>query len=223
MIDRLFEIYDGRSHFWQWDTRQKIKVLDNRITEIRFSNYGGSKAKRRAVYTDKNGDSICDVPDVVLQQPKNIIITACVSNYDNVKSLDEESSDDKISYTTIGMNKIAVSKQPKPESYFTGDDTDENDALTQLALLSAQIRDIERSKLIKVFDTPEAASEWAIENEVTGMVVLVKYNTKIIANTVGKDYSITPICNADNEMITINFDGGSAFGVYTDPDKEDGD
>ena len=38
MSQNIFKIYDGRTNFWQWDTKQKLIVLDDCITEVRFSN-----------------------------------------------------------------------------------------------------------------------------------------------------------------------------------------
>lgn len=48
-------IDDGRTNFWQWDTKQKLIVLDDSITEVRFSNRNMEHSKRRPVYTDNDG------------------------------------------------------------------------------------------------------------------------------------------------------------------------
>ena len=52
MPQNIFKIYDGRTNFWQWDTKQKLIVLDDRITEVRFSNRNMEHSKRRIVYKD---------------------------------------------------------------------------------------------------------------------------------------------------------------------------
>lgn len=51
----IFTIYDGRTNFWQWGTKQKIIVLDDSITEVRFSNRNMEHSKRCPVYTDNDG------------------------------------------------------------------------------------------------------------------------------------------------------------------------
>ena len=38
MPPNIFKIYDGRTSFWQWDTNQKLIVLDETIDEVHFSN-----------------------------------------------------------------------------------------------------------------------------------------------------------------------------------------
>ena len=55
MPQNIFKIYDGRTNFWQWDTKQKLIVLDDSITEVHFSNRNMEHSKRRPVYKDNDG------------------------------------------------------------------------------------------------------------------------------------------------------------------------
>ena len=104
MPQNMFKIFDGRTNFWQWDTKQKLIVLDERITEVRFSNDNIEHSKRRPIYIDSNGVRVCDVPDVLLQSPKNIIAYACIKDVDG-------------SWSTVTSIKFAVIKQQKPVDY----------------------------------------------------------------------------------------------------------
>ena len=63
------------------------------------------------------------------------------------------------------------------------------------------------------FDTVEAASQWAQEAQKSGMIVVVRIDGKWIAHMVEDDYSVTPICNCDGEMVEVDiYDGGDADG-----------
>lgn len=104
MSQNIFKIYDGRTNFWQWDTKQKLIVLDNRITEVRFFNGSTAHSKRKPIYTDSSGVRVCDVPDALLELPQNIIAYACVKNADG-------------SWCTVNSMKFAVIKQPEPADY----------------------------------------------------------------------------------------------------------
>lgn len=110
MPQNIFKIYDGRTNFWQWDTKQKLIVLDDRITEVRFSNRDMGHSKRRPVYKDSNGDRICNVPDILLQLPKNLVAYACIKQEDGTCS-------------TVKAVKFAVVRQPIPTDYVCEQDT----------------------------------------------------------------------------------------------------
>ena len=104
MPTSMFKIYDGRTSFWQWDTKQKLIVLDESVTEVHFSNRNMEHSKRRPVYTDKDGVRICNVPDMLLQLPKNLIAYACIKNDDGTCS-------------TVKAVKLAVYRQPITTDY----------------------------------------------------------------------------------------------------------
>lgn len=99
MPQNIFKIYDGRTNFWQWDKNQKLIVLDESITEVRFSNKNMTHSIPENVYTDRNGLRVCNVPDVLLTIPKNLLAYVC---------------DDEVVVKTV---KFAVVPQPIPSDY----------------------------------------------------------------------------------------------------------
>ena len=50
MPQNIFKIYDGRTNFWQWDTGQKLIVLDESVTQVHFSNKDMNHSIDRDVY-----------------------------------------------------------------------------------------------------------------------------------------------------------------------------
>ena len=99
MPQKIFKIYDGRTNFWQWDTKQKLIVLDNSITQVHFSNKNMTRSIPRDVYTDKDGVRVCDVPSDLLKAPINLTAYACTND------------------TTTKSVKFAVVYRQKPGDY----------------------------------------------------------------------------------------------------------
>lgn len=201
MSQNIFKIYDGRTSFWQWDTKQKLIVLDERITEVRFSNRNMEHSKRRPVYTDNDGVRICNVPDVLLQLPKNLIAYACVKNEDG-------------SCSTVKAVKFAVSRQPIPTDYICEQDAVVEDILMRLELLESLLKDVEAGaqELNKFTDIVDAA-KWAVENGQAGDIVVVKLDAGWVPHVVEDDKSLNPICNCEGEVVIVNLaDGGDADG-----------
>lgn len=97
----IFEIYDGRTSFWQWDTGQKLIVLDESITQVHFSNKNMNYTISKDVY-EYEEKRVCDIPDIVLQSPNNLVAYAYIC-------------DAKSGYT-IKSVKFAVIKRPAPYS-----------------------------------------------------------------------------------------------------------
>lgn len=128
MPQNIFKIYDGRTNFWQWDTKQKLIVLDDRITEVRFSNRNMEHSKRRDVYVDSNGVRICNVPDILLQLPKNLIAYACIDGENGAMS-------------TVKSVKFAVMRQPIPANYICEQDEDLEERLTEIDIKLDVIND----------------------------------------------------------------------------------
>ena len=62
MPQNIFKIFDGRTNFWQWDTGQKLIVLDDSITEVHFSNRDMNHSIQRNVY-ELNGQRVVNIPD----------------------------------------------------------------------------------------------------------------------------------------------------------------
>jgi hypothetical protein len=200
MPQNIFKIYDGRTSFWQWDTKQKLIVLDDRITEVRFSNRNMEHSKRRPVYTDGDGLRICNVPDLLLQLPKNLIAYACIKNEDG-------------SCSTVKAVKFAVNRQPIPSDYVCEQDAVIENILVRLELLETLIKDIESGdkSWVKFTNMVDAAT-WAVESGEPGDVIVIRLEEGWVPHVVEDDKSLSPICNCDGEMVTINMDGDNANG-----------
>lgn len=205
MPQNIFQIYDGRTNFWQWDTKQKLIVLDDRITEVRFSNRDMEHSKRRPVYTDSNGVRICNVPDLLLQLPKNLIAYACIKNDDG-------------SCSTVKAVKFAVHRQPIPTDYVCEQDAIIENVLLRLELLEALIKDIQSgNKSWNKFSNIVEAATWAVESGDPGDIVVVRLEEGWVPHVVEDDKSLSPICNCNGEMVVIDiYDGGDADGYDDD-------
>jgi len=201
MPQNIFKIYDGRTSFWQWDTKQKLIVLDDTITEVHFSNRDMSHSIPKQVY-EKDGVRMCNVPDILLQLPRNLVAYA-YANGATVKSV-----------------KFAVIKRPIPDGYVM-DQTEEIDEINQrLELLEAMLKDIEHgNQELKKFETTEEAKSWAQANKSAGAIIVIHIDSKWIAHIVEDDYSISPICDCNGQMVEVNiFDGGDGDG-HEDADE----
>lgn len=207
MPQNIFKIPDGRTNFWQWDTKQKLIVLDDRITEVRFSNRNMEHSKRRIVYTDNNGMRICNVPDLLLQLPKNLIAYACIKKDDG-------------SCTTVKAVKFAVHRQPIPTDYICEQEAVVEDILLRIELLENLLKDIEQgAQEMKKFNSITEAAMWAKENGKSGDIIVVKLNIGWVPHVVEDDKSLKAICNCDGEEIVLHFDGDDADGI--DEDEEE--
>ena len=201
MSKNIFKIYDGRTNFWQWDTKQKLIVLDERITEVRFSNRNMEHSKRRIVYTDNNGMRICNVPDILLQLPKNLIAYACVKGSDG-------------SCSTVKAVKFAVNRQPIPTDYICEQDAVVEDILTRIELLENLLKDVEQgAQEMKKFNSIAEAAMWAKENGKSGDIVVVRLDVGWVPHVVEDDKSLNAICDCDGDEIVLQFDGDDADGI----------
>ena len=113
MPQNIFKIYDGRTNFWQWDTNQKLIVLDETITEVLFSNRDMNHSIPKQVY-EKDGIRMCNVPDIILQLPRNLVADACVGG------------------STVKSVKFAVVKRSIPDGYVMDKNEDLEEKLTQI-------------------------------------------------------------------------------------------
>lgn len=207
MPRNVFKIYDGRTNFWQWDTKQKLIVLDERVTEVRFSNRDMEHSKRRPVYTDKDGVRICNVPDILLQLPKNLIAYACITNEDG-------------SSNTVKAVKFAVFRQPIPANYVCEQDAVIEDILMRIELLENLLKDVEIGKQhLTKFDNMVDAAKWAVEEGQAGDIVVIRLDIGWVPHVVEDDKSLSPICNCEGEMVIIDiYDGGDPDG-YTEDER----
>ena len=207
MPTSVFKIYDGRTNFWQWDTKQKLIVLDERITEVRFSNRNMEHSKRRPVYTDKNGVRICNVPDLLLQLPKNLIAYACVKNDDGSSS-------------TIKAVKFAVHRQPIPADYICEQDAVVEGILMRIELLESLLKDVEQgAQEMKKFNTIVEASTWAKEHGQAGDIIVIRLDVGWVPHVVEDDKSVSAICDCDGDEIVLQFDGDDADGINEDEEE----
>lgn len=201
MPQNIFKIYDGRTNFWQWDTKQKLIVLDDRITEVRFSNRNMEHSKRRPVYTDNNGVRICNVPDVLLQLPKNLVAYACIKQEDGTCS-------------TVKAVKFAVFRQPIPTDYVCEQDAVVEDILMRIEMLETLLKDVEQgAQEMKKFNSVVEAAQWAKENGKAGDIVVVKLDAGWVPHVVEDDKSLSAICDCDGDEIILHFDGDDANGI----------
>ena len=201
MPQNIFKIYDGRTNFWQWDTGQKLIVLDDEITEVHFSNRDMSHSITRNVY-EYDGKRVCNIPDIILQLPCNLVAYAYATDH------------------TVKSVKFAVVKRPIPEGYVMGKDEQVEDINRRLEAVESILKDVALgNQELHKFDTIEDASKWAKENGKTGIVVVIHIDGKWIAHMVEDDYSVTPICNCDGEMVVVNIvDGGDGDGYKDEED-----
>lgn len=198
MPQNIFKIYDGRTNFWQWDTKQKLIVLDDSITEVHFSNRDMNHSITKYVY-EKDGQRMCNIPDILLQLPRNLVAYAYADN------------------ATIKSVKFAVIKRPIPDGYVM-DQTDELDEINRrLELLETMLKDIELgNQELKKFTSISEAEIWAKDTQKAGTIVVIFVDGKWVAHMVEENYTVTPICNCNGEAVYVNIiDGGDGDG-YTD-------
>lgn len=99
MAQNIFKIYDGRTHFLQWEKGRKLIVLDSSIQSVYFSNSNMNHSIKRDVYREADGKRVCNVPDDLLKIPVNLVASAYRDDL-MVKSV-----------------KFAVVKRPIPGDY----------------------------------------------------------------------------------------------------------
>ena len=207
MPQNIFKIYDGRTNFWQWDTKQKLIVLDERVTEVRFSNRNMEHSKRRPVYTNNDGIRICNVPDLLLQLPKNLIAYAIVKGEEGCCS-------------TLKAVKFAVHQQPIPTDYICEQDAVIEDILTRIELLETLLKDVEvGAQQLTKFKNMVDAAKWAAENGQPGDIIVVKLDIGWVPHVIEDDKSLSAICDCDGDEIVLHFDGDDADGI--DEDEEE--
>lgn len=201
MPNNIFKIYDGRTNFWQWDTGQKLIVLDDNVTEVHFSNRNMEHAKKKNVYTDKDGLRVVNIPDLLLQLPKNLIAYAYAKDEDG-------------SSRTVKSVKFAVIQRPIPVDYVCKQDDVIDDITVRLELLEALMKDVETGKqqLIKFTDIVEAAM-WALQEGEPGDIIAIKIDGQWIAHIVEDDKSLSPICDANGQEVILTLDGDDADGL----------
>lgn len=196
MPQNIFKIYDGRTNFWQWDRKQKLIVLDETITQVHFSNRNMTHSVKRDIYEDNNGQRVCNVPDDLLKMPANLVAYA-MANGATVKSV-----------------KFAVVRRPMPSDYISDQSEELYEVERRLELLEIMLKEIELgNQELQKFESVESAEAWAKENQKSGIIVVVRIDSKWVAHMVEDDFTVTPICDNDGHVVEIPFiDGGDADG-----------
>lgn len=77
----IFEIYDGRPTFWQWDLDRKLVVNDAVCREVHFCNGTADCSLVCEVY-EMEGQRVADVPNILLQTARPISVYAYLKGED---------------------------------------------------------------------------------------------------------------------------------------------
>ena len=80
----MFELENGRKHFYQWDTGQRLIIDDATVVEAHFCNRTDDCSLTCEVYTD-GGKRVVDVPNILLQDNWDIRVYAYCGNYTKVE------------------------------------------------------------------------------------------------------------------------------------------
>lgn len=81
----MFQIYDGREYFYQWDKDRKLIVMDGSIKEVHFCNRTEECSLRREVYED--GElHLVNVPNILLQDNYKINVYGYDGNYTKINT-----------------------------------------------------------------------------------------------------------------------------------------
>ena len=184
MSQNLFKIYDGRNYFWQWDTNQKLIVLDSTVDEVHFSNKDMNHAISKDVCIDKDGTRICYIPDSLLTLPKNLVASAYVTD-DNAKK-------------TLRSVKFAVRQRPIPNDYVASENFQYEDFVERLDIIEEIIED---ACLVQRFNTIDEAEQWAQDSKNIGAIISVNIDGEWKSCVVEDDCSIIPICDCDEETL----------------------
>lgn len=80
----MFQIENGREHFFQWDANQRLIVEDETISEVHFSNGTEDNALVCEVY-EENNKRLVNVPNILLQDSWVIHAYAYLNDYTKVE------------------------------------------------------------------------------------------------------------------------------------------
>lgn len=105
----MLELLNGREHFYQWDTNQKVKIDDNEVLVVQYDN-GTGDALVCPVY-EYEGQRVADVPNIMLQMP--IVIKAYAACEDCVRyarayKVEQRSRPDDYIYTETETLKYSA-------------------------------------------------------------------------------------------------------------------
>lgn len=83
----MFQIYNGRKAFWQWDSGQRLLVLDERCQQVHFQKENDTKALVCPI-TEEDGQRFVRVPDALLQSAQRLYAYALVEEDGGFRVLD---------------------------------------------------------------------------------------------------------------------------------------
>ncbi len=100
----MFKIYDGRTHFWQWDSGQKLVTTEVAVgTEVHFTIDGMPDKTLVSIVKNENGKRVCKVPDEILMHDGTLKIYIYV--------------EDTRSTRTVKRKTFMVKQRAKPLGY----------------------------------------------------------------------------------------------------------
>ena len=80
----MFQIENGREHFFQWDANQRLIISDASISEVHFYNGTEDNALVCEVY-EENNRRVVNVPNILLQDSWVIHAYAYLNDYTKVE------------------------------------------------------------------------------------------------------------------------------------------
>lgn len=80
----MFQIENGREHFWQWDLNQRLIVDDASINEVHFSNRTDDGSLICEVF-EEDGKRLVNVPNILLQDIWDIRVYAYCVDYTKIE------------------------------------------------------------------------------------------------------------------------------------------
>lgn len=189
MPRNIFKIYDGRNYFWQWDTNQKLIVLDDSIDKVHFFNKDMEHSIPKDVFVDKDGKHVCYVPDTLLTLPKNLIASAYVTD-DNGNMVPR-------------LIKFAVRRRPIPSNYVITEDFVLEDISERLVVVEEIIAG---AGSVEKFNTLDEAIAWAQDSQDIGAIISVNIGEEWKPYVVDNDCNIVPICDCNEEELIKDID-----------------
>lgn len=87
----MFEIYDGRLSFYQWDSGEKIRLTETPTgdCQVHFQNTSSDVCLTVAP-KEVSGELLADVPNILLQSPETITVWCYVSDGDEKHTIRRE-------------------------------------------------------------------------------------------------------------------------------------
>lgn len=181
----MFEIYNNRKQFWQWDVGQRLIVKDDACTEVHFCNGTSDCAPICEVY-EEDGLRLVNVPNILFQTAKAIRVFAYVCNGE-----DQHTKREKI---------FPVYRRTKPEGYVYTETEIKN-----YAALERRISELEKNG-VSDEQIEESVKKYLSENPIAGDGLSFDENGKLKVETTdsAEADSTMPISSAGVHAIVGN-------------------